>query len=287
VTYPDKARALHVAASRWYLSEDRPVPAIEHLLQAGLDDEALPLIASHTPALFQAGRVRLLARWLDRIDRKRLLADPRMGLAYTWVLLLNRRYSEAMQTMAALLAADVPADQQAKIAFEVETLRCVLLAMTDQIEACLAAGLAHLERIPGRAIPVRQRGQLAGVFAGGQSSVRGRAPCAVAPDAGCERCADRISAQHRGFSRRRHRSGAGPTQQCTGAVPRRRRARLEPQRGEQSQTRLPSGMGHCLYEANALEDCARVLAEAMPYCKGYAPPDAMIAGFILRRGWRC
>jgi LuxR family maltose regulon positive regulatory protein len=46
-----------------------------------------------------------------------------MGLAYTWVLLLNRRYSEAMQTMAALLAADVPADQQAKIAFEVETLR--------------------------------------------------------------------------------------------------------------------------------------------------------------------
>jgi LuxR family maltose regulon positive regulatory protein len=46
-------------------------------------------------------------------------------------------------------------------------------------------------------------------------------------------------------------------------------------------------MGHCLYEANALEDCARVLAEAMPYCKGYAPPDAMIAGFILRRGWRC
>ncbi|WP_035882943.1 LuxR C-terminal-related transcriptional regulator [Cupriavidus metallidurans] len=283
VTYPDKARALHVAASRWYLSEDRPVPAIEHLLQAGLDDEALPLIAIHTPALFQAGRVRLLARWLDRIDRKRLLADPhRMGLAYAWVLLLNRRYAEAMQTMAALLAADVPADQQAWIALEVETLRCVLLAMTDQIETCLAAGLAHLERIPPDA-----RFRYASVANSLAFSLVASHRYEDARRV-LSRLMQGANDVRTGFQRSIADSLEGIIDLVQGRLSNAlARFRAVAERGwspsEVSSLRhafLPA-WATALYEANALEDCARVLAEAMPYCKGYAPPDAMIAGFIL------
>ncbi|MGN5478292.1 hypothetical protein ACTMU2_18670 [Cupriavidus basilensis] len=77
---PGRATDLHRAAAHWYLAHNRPVPAVDHLLQAGLHDEALPEIARQADALLSAGRVRLLVRWLDQIGPQALARQPHLRL---------------------------------------------------------------------------------------------------------------------------------------------------------------------------------------------------------------
>jgi LuxR family maltose regulon positive regulatory protein len=89
--HPDETAALHRTAAKWYLEQDRPVPAIEHRLAAGEVDEVLPLLAQHAEQLLNQGRVRLLARWLDSLQERGLLQDwPMLQAVHAWAVLLGR-----------------------------------------------------------------------------------------------------------------------------------------------------------------------------------------------------
>ncbi|MBM7061741.1 helix-turn-helix transcriptional regulator [Pseudomonas sp. UL073] len=141
--HPGRAVELHRAAARWYLSVDRPVRAIEHLLQAGISAEAAEQIAAHVGALLDAGRSRLLLRWLDQIPAGELNGYPSLLAAYAWTLVLARRFADAETVLQRLEAGGEP-----RYALEAETVRCLLLVMTEQVEECCVAGLRQLERLP-------------------------------------------------------------------------------------------------------------------------------------------
>ncbi len=141
---PGSARALHRAAAGWYGAEGRPIPAIEHLLQAGAEEEAIAQIGENIQTLQETGRVRLLMRWFDRISYEALARHPRLELAYAWTLTLSRRYADAMRIVKRVLDSG----RGELLLIAAETLRIVVLAMTDRVEECYEAGLSLIDRLP-------------------------------------------------------------------------------------------------------------------------------------------
>jgi LuxR family maltose regulon positive regulatory protein len=145
---PDREGQLHAAAAHWYLDAGRPVAAIEHLLQASKQEDAIIHIANHADTLLNEGRVRLLARWFDQLRDKLPRGDPRVLVGDAWVLLLNRRYVEAMRAVQRIVDTELTDVAHESMLLQTETLRCVLFAMTDQMEACWRTGLVHIDRLP-------------------------------------------------------------------------------------------------------------------------------------------
>lgn len=133
---PGQAERLHRRAAQWYMQAGCPVDAIEQYLRAGDYEVAVEQLDHQLDALVDAGRLRLLLRWFGRIPAKALDGHPRLVLSHAWTLLLDRRYQEAMQVI-----------ERHPASLESDTIRCLLLALTDQADAALAACLAQLERL--------------------------------------------------------------------------------------------------------------------------------------------
>ncbi|MBS0453812.1 MAG: helix-turn-helix transcriptional regulator [Proteobacteria bacterium] len=146
--HPDEPRALHRRAAQWFLGVGRAVPCVEHLLRAGAEREAVAHIAHCAPALQEAGRVRLLLRWLDRLSPEAFEQAPSLGVVHAWALALHRRQDDAMHALDRALAAPAPPAQAQRLSIEAETVRCMVLATSDRIEECCESGLALLDRIP-------------------------------------------------------------------------------------------------------------------------------------------
>lgn len=134
---PDQAGALHRAAAEWFLAQKRPESAIEHLLRAGAADQAVAQLERHLDDLVDAGRLRLLLRWFEQIPGESLDGRPRLVLAHAWLLVLDRRYRDAMQVVER-----IPSSR------ETDTIRCLLLSFTDQPDAAITAARAQLEHLP-------------------------------------------------------------------------------------------------------------------------------------------
>ena len=146
--HPGEPEALHRRAARWFAEVGRTVPCVEHLLRAGAEQEAVTHIEHCAAALQEAGRVRLLLRWLDRLSPVAFEQAPSLGLVHAWALALHRRHDDAMCAVDRILAAPV---QVERLSIETETVRCMLLATSDRIEECCEAGLGLLGRIPAQA----------------------------------------------------------------------------------------------------------------------------------------
>ncbi|MBO3277399.1 LuxR C-terminal-related transcriptional regulator [Pseudomonas schmalbachii] len=138
--HPGQARELQRKAAQWFLAEGRPIPAIELLLDAGDQTEAAGQLAEHIDSLVETGRTRMLLRWLDRLPGELLDRHPRLNLAYAWALIFARRFHDANRLIDQL--------SQTGEAMEAQTLRCLLLGLTDEVEECCRVGLEQLLRLP-------------------------------------------------------------------------------------------------------------------------------------------
>ncbi|MGE6688917.1 LuxR C-terminal-related transcriptional regulator [Stutzerimonas stutzeri] len=132
--HPQDIPGLHLAAAKWYESEGRPIPAIEHALASGMSGYALSLIASHSNSLLFDGRFRLLARWLDALPTESLRLKPRLRLAYIWALTFTRRGTDALRRLEALDGDKVGLADDDELFKEVDALRPYILAILDRHE---------------------------------------------------------------------------------------------------------------------------------------------------------
>ncbi|TLP71520.1 helix-turn-helix transcriptional regulator [Pseudomonas nitroreducens] len=280
--YPGHAARLHQLAAQWYLAEQRPVPAIDHLLQAGARDEAALHLTRHVGEFMDVGRSRLLLRWLDQIPPQTLQRYPNLCLGYSWTLALHRRYTDALASIALIRGATEDGEQP--LALEAETIRCLLFALTDQVEACCEAGLAHIQRIPddeqfqygvianclgyslvstgryeearrllSRAIlrcsqsRTQSMGSVASCLEGALDMIQGRLGNAVA----------RLQA-------------AFPTQTAGGA-----------EKILAGRPSLEITLSIALYETDALDEVEQLLGEVLPHAKESSPPDSLISCHVL------
>ena len=142
---PSELTRLHLAASGWYESCGRPVPAIEHALEGGDLPHALSLLARHAEALMEQGRMRLLSRWFSALPAPLQAREPLLQAVAAYADCFTRGPVQAQLWLDALepgMAAD-PAAQALVIA-----LRPLLLAMMDRVEEAAPLGREALARLP-------------------------------------------------------------------------------------------------------------------------------------------
>lgn len=138
----DRNRHLQRRAAEWFIQQNRPIRAIDHLLLAGEPQAALELLEQHANTLLEDGRVRRLLRWFDQISEALVANYPQLRLSCVWALILNRRYAEATSHIEALKQSN-PAE-----AVHARTLECLMLAMSDRIKDCFQACSELLPQLP-------------------------------------------------------------------------------------------------------------------------------------------
>lgn len=145
--FPLDVTKLHIAASNWYLMQERPVPAIEHALASGNMTCSLSLLEEHADHLLLEGRFRLLARWLGALPPQTLETYPKLGHVYAWAMVSIHRCKEAMElldNMASERAPTVDLQTWASTA----ALRGYSLAMMDRIAECYEVCRTDLPKMP-------------------------------------------------------------------------------------------------------------------------------------------
>lgn len=144
--YPDEVMRLHLAASAWYESQGRPVPAIDHAIEGGDLPHALALLETHAEAFLAQGRMRLLARWGSCLPCVRLDQFPKSAVSTAWGTLFTRGPEQTLQRLDRLEPKALL--EQPYIRANVESQRMVVLAMQDRRDEALREGHKALARLP-------------------------------------------------------------------------------------------------------------------------------------------
>ncbi|HSW18063.1 MAG TPA: LuxR C-terminal-related transcriptional regulator [Ramlibacter sp.] len=142
---PGRVQRLHLAASGWYESQGRPVPAIDHAIEGEDCAQALQLLDSHAQEFLELGRMRLLDRWFDAIAQSGLALSPVLAVTAVWAMCFTRGPWDAHLRLEAAGVID-SADEQVRA--HVNALRPLLLAMMDRYEEAAQAGEAGLSALP-------------------------------------------------------------------------------------------------------------------------------------------
>ena len=142
---PDELARLHLAASGWYESQGRPVPAIDHAIEGGDAPLAIELLAAHALTFLDQGRMRLLARWFAALPAAALVDRPMLQVVSLWACTLTRGPWEAMEQLHQS-GCEHSADPAVRA--HVHALQPMLLAMMDRVEDANAIGREHLARVP-------------------------------------------------------------------------------------------------------------------------------------------
>lgn len=128
---------LHQKAAEWYISHNRPIKAIDHLIENQDQGPAIQLISQHAKEQLSNGRIRRLLKWFEKLrpEFKRQIEGTNLHLIYAWALALNRHPQLAEQEIKKFLSVgeeniSLEAIQEAK------TVYCLVLSMTDQIVEC-------------------------------------------------------------------------------------------------------------------------------------------------------
>lgn len=142
---PDEVMRLHLAASGWYESQGRPVPAIDHAVEGGDYPYALELLDIHAEPFLLQGRMRLLSRWFAAIPAHLLQQRPRLEVIAVWAASFTGGPVKAMDLLNQALARH---ENDALVQANAACMRPMLLAMQDRSEEALAVGRESLKRLP-------------------------------------------------------------------------------------------------------------------------------------------
>lgn len=143
--HPEEIARLHLAASGWYESQGRPVPAIDHAIEGGDHPLALDLLEQHAEQFLHQGRMRLLARWFNALPPALLQQRPAVEIIAVWAASFTVGPSVAM---AWLEQVEARHPQHPGVQANARCMRPMLLAMLDRSEEAMALGRDALERLP-------------------------------------------------------------------------------------------------------------------------------------------
>lgn len=158
---PERLRALHRRACRWYERQGLPAEAVDHALAAADHAQAADLIEqAGTASLWQRGETATLLRWLERLPLDVARARPRLCLDLAWVLLwrdqvdaAERQLQDAERALDALdLAASStdsgPDASSRALRGEIATLRAELVRQRGELAAAIDLARRALEDLP-------------------------------------------------------------------------------------------------------------------------------------------
>ena len=142
---PDELRQLHLDASSWYQSHNRPVPAIEHMIEAEDFLHALALLDIHAQSFLEAGRMRLLANWFDAIPEPAMRGHPVLQAVAIWSSLFTRG---PWQPGLELKRLRCTASKDPEVMAHINAQQVVILGIQDRYDEARVVGAASLARLP-------------------------------------------------------------------------------------------------------------------------------------------
>lgn len=142
---PGEIERLHLAASGWYESHDRPVPAIDHAIEGGDHPYALTLLDSYAAQFLEQGRMRMLARWFSAIPEHQLREHPFLQPIALWATCFTHGPWDAMRMLEQSGCLDSPIPE---VRASAHTLVPLLLAMQDRHDEAYDIGRQSLARLP-------------------------------------------------------------------------------------------------------------------------------------------
>lgn len=142
---PDEMARLHLAASGWYESQCRPVPAIDHAIEGGDHPHALTLLDSYAEQFLEQGRMRLLSRWFSAIPEYQLREKPSLQPIALWASCFTNGPWEAMTKLDAWGCAR---SECPEVRANARALYPLLLTMQDRCDEAYVAGVESLARLP-------------------------------------------------------------------------------------------------------------------------------------------
>jgi LuxR family transcriptional regulator, maltose regulon positive regulatory protein len=191
---PGLLETLHRRAAAWHRQAGNLDEAIGHASAAGEFAEAAALIARHWLTYWRRGQRVTLARWLDGLPEKAIMANPPVAYVAAWI----RGYSGAskQETERWLAAVEDPTwegglqDGVSSLAFAGNLARTALVF--DDVGRSIAAGRRALELAGPKSVPYWWMAQSAlgqALYLSGQSAearpdleeLVGRVPAAVQP----------------------------------------------------------------------------------------------------------
>jgi LuxR family maltose regulon positive regulatory protein len=146
---PGEARALHSAVARWYEERGRPVPAIDHAIEARDFSFVVRLLSQNAETLLAQGRMRLLSRWFAALPAESLVDRPSLQIVHMWAVAFTRGPWIAMEMLSHSPLRDAVDSTHAA---HIRALRPTLMAMMDDYEEAYAVGrqgLAKISSAPG------------------------------------------------------------------------------------------------------------------------------------------
>ncbi|WP_254897540.1 AAA family ATPase [Amycolatopsis sp. Hca4] len=130
---PDRTRALHAKAARWFAGQDRPAPALLHSVRSGHPGRVGELLSEHAVTLFLAGEHQVLRLALSLLEDRRIPAAAPAALISAGLCL------EAAETSAAALQlARAEASWPEQPAPELLVLRQLMYAWLAQLDHAAA-----------------------------------------------------------------------------------------------------------------------------------------------------
>lgn len=274
----DRHRDLQRRAAQWFVQQQRPIRAIDHLLLAGETEAAVQLLGQHAQTLLEDGRVRRLLRWFEQIPASQLADHPRLRLSCAWALILNRRYAEAHAHIDAIK------QRWPEEAVHARTLECLMLAMSDRIADCFAACSEHLPQLPD-GHPLQQ-----GILVSIQSHHMIAANRYDEARALMTEALGREKHIRHTFIRSISDYNEGWIDLLQGRLV---QAQVRLQTSYRSSWRdgqkgVPGGramigvpLAEVLYEMNQLEQARRLVGECLPYARQNGHVDALILSYVL------
>ncbi len=143
--WPNELARLHLAASGWYESHNRPVPAIDHAIEGGDYPHALNLLNKHGQSFLEQGRMRLLSRWFAAIPEHQLEKHRFLQLIALWADCFTHGPWDVMQRLEQWDCIHSP---EPEVRAGTHTLYPLLLAMQDRYDEAYRAGRESLARLP-------------------------------------------------------------------------------------------------------------------------------------------
>lgn len=142
---PAAAARMHRTAAQWYAAQSRPVPAIDHALEAGDTATAVELLSRHAMPLLMQGRLQLLSRWFADLPPDVLRQHPLLQAARLWAQCLTAGPGDGMAQLDYCGIAD-SADPAVRA--HAGALRVTLLAMMDRHAEAYAVGQPLVAMLP-------------------------------------------------------------------------------------------------------------------------------------------
>lgn len=146
---PELIPDLHVRAASWYESKGAPEKAVEHLLQTSDTERCAEMISEVTMAMYQAGHMSTLSRWLSDLGQAGIEQYPPLAAIAGDIAILSGQTAEAERWLSLVSGMTYEgATRDGTASFESSRAFLRAMACVDGPEQMLADARFAVEQEP-------------------------------------------------------------------------------------------------------------------------------------------